>query len=113
VLLLLLLLQVLRGALYRGSRGAGVAAAVGVQVRVRVGMRGQLRRLIGTPAPGFAQLLRDAADAPAGFAVDLCENLEDFVLFAARGQALCGDGEGAQGDACYAAIGWCGLVMFG
>jgi len=53
----------------------------------------RLRRRVFLPAPLLFQLFVQKADAPAGFLTDLLEDLEDFFLLSADGQAFGGDGE--------------------
>ncbi len=71
----------------------------------RVRLRELLRRRLLVPAPLGFEVAVHEADAPAGFLVDLVEDLEDFFLLAAVGENLGGVGEGAEGDGGDAA-GW-------
>lgn len=52
--------------------------------------------LIG-PAPFLVELVDDELDAPASFAFDAGEDLEDFFLFAPGGEGFGGNGETAEG----------------
>ena len=53
--------------------------------------------LLVVPAPFLLKVAMQEGDAPAGFFLDLLEDLEDFFLLAADGQAFSSYGEAADG----------------